>query len=82
MKKHFVGVITSDKMDKTRTVSVERLVAHPVYKKRYRVHTKFLVHDQKNEYKVGEMVEIEETRPLSRRKRWVIIGKVEKGGKQ
>jgi small subunit ribosomal protein S17 len=75
MKKSFIGVITSDKMDKTRTVAVERLVAHPIYKKRYRVHSKFLAHDEKNEYKKGERVRIEETRPLSKKKRWIITGR-------
>lgn len=70
------GVVISDKMMKTRVVAVERLKKHPKYLKYYRVRTKFKAHDELNEYKTGDHVIIEETRPLSREKRWKIVGKV------
>jgi len=72
------AVVVSDKMQKTRVVVVERLKKHPKYAKYYRVTTKFKAHDEKNEYKTGDKVVIEETRPLSKDKRWVIVAKIEK----
>ena len=66
------GTIISDKMNKTRVVAVTRLKQHRLYKKYYKVTRKFKVHDEKNEYKVGDKVVVEETRPLSREKRWRI----------
>jgi small subunit ribosomal protein S17 len=69
-RKERVGIIVSDKAEKTVTVSVEALVRHPVYKKRVRRSKKFLVHDEGNEARVGDTVRIIETRPLSARKRW------------
>ncbi len=72
------GTVVSDKMQKTRVVEVSRVKLHPKYKKRYMVNTRFKAHDEKNEYKIGDKVVIEETRPLSREKRWRIIGKIEK----
>jgi small subunit ribosomal protein S17 len=69
------GVITSDKMTKTRVVAVSTLKKHPKYLKYYKVTTKFKAHDENNEYKTGETVVIEESRPLSREKRWKIIGR-------
>ncbi len=75
-----VGVVVSDKMNKTRVVSVSRLKKHPKYLKYYRTTSKFKVHDETNEYKTGDTVIIEETRPLSREKRWRITGKVAKPG--
>ena len=66
------GVVTSDRMHKTVVVSVERQVRHPVYGKIQRRTSKFLAHDEANEAKVGDLVEIVEGRPMSRRKRWVV----------
>lgn len=64
------GVVVSDKMDKTVTVRVERLVRHPRYKKFVRQRKKYKAHDPNNECGVGDLVSISETRPLSRDKRW------------
>lgn len=69
-RKERVGMVVSDAPEKTVTVSVETLVRHPLYKKRVRRSKKFLVHDERNEARVGDTVRIIETRPLSRRKRW------------
>ncbi len=69
------GVVISDKMMKTRVVAVERLKKHPKYLKYYKVRTTFKAHDEHNEYKTGDHVIIEETRPLSREKRWKSVGK-------
>jgi small subunit ribosomal protein S17 len=69
-RKERVGIIVSDRADKTVTVSVEALVRHPMYKKRVRRSRKFMVHDEGNEARVGDTVRIVETRPLSARKRW------------
>ncbi len=71
-----VGTITSDKMMKTRVVAVERLKKHPKYQTYYRVTSTFKAHDEANEYKTGDKVTIEETRPISKDKRWKITGKV------
>jgi small subunit ribosomal protein S17 len=75
-KRKIIGVVVSDKMTKTRVVAVSRLKKHPKYLKYYTVTTKFKAHDENNEYKTGDKVTIEETRPMSREKRWKIIGKV------
>ncbi len=75
MKRELEGIVISDKMNKTRVVSVARLKEHPLYKKYYRITRKFKAHDEKNEYKTGDKVLIEETRPLSKEKRWKIISK-------
>ena len=69
-RKERVGLIVSDKADKTVTVAVEALVRHPMYKKRVRRSKKFIVHDERNEARLGDTVRIIETRPLSARKRW------------
>jgi small subunit ribosomal protein S17 len=69
-RKERVGLIVSDRADKTVTVAVEALVRHPMYKKRVRRSRKFMVHDEGNEARVGDTVRIVETRPLSARKRW------------
>jgi small subunit ribosomal protein S17 len=69
-RKERVGVVVSDKAEKTVTVSVETLVRHKMYKKRVRRSKKFLVHDEANEAQAGDTVRIIETRPLSARKRW------------
>ena len=65
-------------MDKTITVAVETLVAHPIYKKRYKKTTKFKAHDENNECGVGDLVKIMETRPLSKDKRWRLVEIIEK----
>ena len=69
-RKERVGLVVSDKPEKTVTVSVETLVRHPLYKKRVRRSKRFMVHDERNEARVGDTVRIIETRPLSARKRW------------
>jgi small subunit ribosomal protein S17 len=70
------GTVVSDKMQKTRVIAVERLKKHPKYITYYRVTTKSKAHDENNEYKTGDKVVIEETRPMSKDKRWRIVGKV------
>ncbi|MDD5496617.1 MAG: 30S ribosomal protein S17 [Candidatus Omnitrophica bacterium] len=79
-RKDKIGVVVSDKMDKTRTVSVKRVYHHPVYNKLIRTHTKFKVHDEKNSAKTGDTVRIEETRPLSKTKRWRLVEIISKEG--
>ncbi|MBV9454433.1 MAG: 30S ribosomal protein S17 [Rubrobacter sp.] len=69
-RKERVGIVVSDKPDKTVTVSVEMLVQHPIYKKRVRRSKRFMVHDEHNTARAGDTVRIIETRPLSARKRW------------
>ena len=73
IKRKFKGVVVSDKMNKTRTVSVESVKVHSIYKKRYKVNKKYKVHDEKNLYKVGDKVDFQECRPLSKDKRWRMI---------
>jgi len=68
-----VGRVVSDKMDKTVVVSVERLQRHPIYKRVIRRSTKFKAHDEENAARVGDTVRIEESRPLSRDKRWRLV---------
>lgn len=70
------GTIVSDKMNKTRVVAVARLKKHKRYLKYYKVTMRFKAHDEKNEFKTGDNVFIQETRPMSKEKRWVVIGKV------
>jgi small subunit ribosomal protein S17 len=77
-KRKMVGVITSDKMNKTRVVLVERRVSHGKYGKYLTKRTKFKAHDEKNEYKTGDRVEIIETRPLSKDKRWKVSKLIER----
>ena len=72
-RKERVGLVVSDAPEKTVTVSVETLVPHPLYKKRVRRSKRFLVHDERNEARVGDTVRIIETRPLSARKRWRLV---------
>lgn len=69
-RKERVGLVVSDRPEKTVTVSVETLVRHPMYKKRVRRSKRFMVHDEGNEARVGDTVRIIETRPISARKRW------------
>lgn len=72
------GVVQSDKMDKTVTVLVTRFFKHPVYKKYIRTHKKYMAHDEKNECRAGDVVQIVETRPISKRKCWRVRAVVEK----
>jgi small subunit ribosomal protein S17 len=72
------GRVVSDKMNKTVVVAVERLVEHPLYGKRVKRTQKFHAHDENNEAQVGDLVEIRETRPLSKMKRWRIARIVER----
>ena len=68
-----IGRVTSDKMQKTIVVAVESLKQHRVYKRTYKYTTKFKAHDERNEARIGDMVRIEETRPLSKEKRWRLV---------
>jgi len=68
-----VGVVTSNKMQKTVVITVERQIIHPLYKRVVRRSKNFLAHDEKNECRVGDTVRIRETRPLSSRKRWRVV---------
>jgi small subunit ribosomal protein S17 len=78
LRKTRIGVVTSDKMDKTITVAVERKVKHPIYGKFVKKTTKFHAHDEKSECGIGDVVKIMETRPLSKTKRWRLVEIVEK----
>jgi len=72
------GVVTSDKMDKTRTVQVVRQIRHPLYKKFVKQTKKYMAHDETNDSHAGDTVLLMETRPLSRRKRWRLVQVVER----
>ena len=72
-----VGVVTGDKMQKTRTVVLERLVKHRLYSKYIRRRTVLKVHDEENVSKVGDRVEVEFSRPMSKTKRWILVRVVE-----
>ena len=72
-KRVLIGRVTSDKMDKTVTVLVDRRVMHPIYKKFIRRSKKYAAHDEANLCKVGDTVRIEECRPISKRKTWLVI---------
>jgi len=76
-RKQKVGIVISDKMDKTGVVRLERMTIHPLYKKRIKKFINVKFHDEKNESKVGDKVRIEETRPLSKDKRWRLLDIVE-----
>ncbi len=78
LRKTRIGLVTSNKMVKTVTVSVERRVKHPIYGKFVKKTTKFHAHDEKNECTVGDLVRIMETRPLSKTKRWRLVEVLEK----
>jgi len=72
-RKSRIGVVVSDSMDKTVNILVERQYNHPEFRKIVRRRKKFMAHDESNQCKVGDRVRIEETRPLSKRKRWKVI---------
>jgi small subunit ribosomal protein S17 len=78
LRKQRVGVVTSNKMDKTIAVSVERKLRHPIYGKFIKRSNKFIAHDEKNECNIGDVVRIMETRPLSKLKRWRLVEIVER----
>jgi len=67
------GLVVSDKMDKTLVVAVTRLKKHPRYKRYYKITKRFKVHDDENQYHIGDKVIIEETRPISKGKRWQVV---------
>jgi len=78
MKRQLSGYVVSNKMDKSVTIKVERLVKHPLYKKYIRRHKKYMAHDERNECQVGDRVLILESRPLSKNKRWRVSRIMEK----
>lgn len=77
-RKTRIGKVVSDKMDKTVVVAVERLVQHPLYKKAVKQTVKFKAHDENNDSHIGDTVEIMETRPLSKEKRWRVVQIIER----
>jgi len=78
LRKTRIGVVSSNKMDKTVIVAVERKVQHPIYGKFLKKTTRFHAHDEKNECNIGDVVRIMESRPLSKTKRWRLVEIVEK----
>ncbi len=72
-KRILKGIVVSDKSDKTLTVLVSRKVMHPVYKKYIKRSKKYSVHDENNKYKTGELVTIQENKPISKTKKWVVV---------
>ena len=78
MRKEIIGKVTSNKMDKSITVLIERLVRHPLYGKQLRRSTKIKAHDENNVCQQGDLVRIKETRPISKTKSWTLVEVVEK----
>ncbi len=78
VKKQRVGVVVSNSMEKSITVKIERRIKHPIYGKYMKKSKKLMAHDEQNQCGVGDTVKIEESRPLSRRKRWNLVEVVEK----
>ena len=74
-KKRLSGIVVSDKMQKTVIVEVVRIKKHPKYKKRYKRSERYKAHDEKQEYKIGDRIVIEECRPISKDKRWRVMKK-------
>lgn len=81
-KKILRGIVVSDKMDKTVVVSVERVFQHPLYKKTIRTRKKYKAHDEENICKIGDTVEIIESRPISKTKRWRVLRIIKEGDAQ
>ncbi|MBU3964374.1 30S ribosomal protein S17 [Patescibacteria group bacterium] len=81
-KKRLKGIVVSDKMDKTIVVKVEILKTHRLYRRKYKSHTKYKAHDEMNAFKTGDVVVIEETRPLSKDKTWRVISENQKAETQ
>jgi len=77
-RKQLIGKVVSNKMDKTIVVEIENLVMHPLYKKSVRRTKKIKGHDEKNECSIGDVVKVEETRPLSKEKRYRLVEIIEK----
>ena len=77
-RKEITGKVVKNKMDKSIVVSVERKVKHPIYGKFVKKTSKFMAHDEKNEAGVGDVVQLMETRPLSKNKRWRLVQIIEK----
>ncbi len=73
VKKVYEGVVVSDKMDKSRSVVVETIKKHPLYGKFLRRRKKYMIHDEENKSKVGDRVSFVETKPISKRKKWIIL---------
>jgi small subunit ribosomal protein S17 len=80
MAKTITGTVVSDKSDKTIVINVVTRKTHPLYKKQYTVKTRYIAHDEKNDAKVGDVVIVSETRPISRRKHFSLTRIVERGG--
>lgn len=78
LRKTRIGYVVSNKMDKSILVSIERRVAHPLYRKYFKKTTKLMAHDEKNECGIGDLVKIMETRPLSLKKKWRLVEVIEK----
>jgi small subunit ribosomal protein S17 len=72
------GIVVSDKQDKTVVVSIDRIKTHPIYKKKFTVSTRLKAHDEENQYKEGDIVEITECRPISRDKKFKVVRRIEK----
>jgi len=75
-KKKLKGIVVSDKMQKTVVVKVERIKEHPKYKRRYKIHKRIKAHDENKDFHLGDNVIIEECVPISKDKKWKVIGKV------
>ncbi|OGU32359.1 MAG: 30S ribosomal protein S17 [Ignavibacteria bacterium GWA2_35_9] len=78
LRKTRIGIVISNKMEKTITVAIERRVPHPIYKKYFKKTTKLMAHDENRQCGIGDKVKIMETRPLSSKKRWRLVEIVEK----
>jgi len=78
LRKTRIGMVVSDKMEKTVVVAVQRLVRHPLYGRIVKLTSKIKAHDETNECKVGDKVKVMETRPLSKDKRWRVVNIIEK----
>lgn len=78
LRKTRIGVVVSNKMDRSIVVAIERRVAHPIYRKYFKKTTRLMAHDEKNECSIGDKVKIMETRPLSKYKNWRLVEIVEK----
>lgn len=75
-RKLLQGIVVSDKMQKTVVVQVETIKEHPKYKRRYKSHKKFKAHDQNQEYHIGDKVVIQESKPISKGKNWIVLKKI------
>lgn len=78
LRKERIGLVVSNKMEKSITVSVERKVKHPIYGKFLKKTTKFMAHDETNDCNIGDTVKISETRPLSKNKKWRLVEIIER----